>query len=376
MHNAPRLTIDMETRSACNLKATGTWRYSIDANTDVLCVAFRLPTWEPGRTALWAPAFPHLGIEEQFPDAEMAELVEWLASGGLVESHNFWFEWCLWQNVLVPRYGWPPLVAENGRCSAAKAASYALPRGLDDAASALHLKVQKDVRKTETEGVKVLKAVHVSKKTRSPRKSRKAERVAWDKAGVPHPTLLWHESCELFEALWAYCRQDVLAEEALSESLEDLNPHETELFLLDLVMNTRGFQLDQEAVETALRLVSHETALLNKELSVVTNGYVDKATQRDNMKLWLASEGLDLADTQAPTLDATLTRTDISPTVRKAIELMRALGRSSTAKYQTMAAWADPTDWRARGSLLYHGASTGRWSGKGIQPHNFVKSAL
>lgn len=37
-----------------------------------------------------------------------------------------------------------------------------------------------------------------------------------------------------------------------------------------------------------------------------------------------------------------------------------------------MANWAG-VDWRVRGGLLYHGASTGRWSGKGVQPHNFPK---
>jgi len=31
-------------------------------------------------------------------------------------------------------------------------------------------------------------------------------------------------------------------------------------------------------------------------------------------------------------------------------------------------------DGRARGCLLYHGASTGRWAGSGIQPHNFYRN--
>lgn len=366
--NAPCATLDFETRSACSLKACGTWRYSIDATTEILCLAFRLPYWENGRTALWHPAFKHLGIEEADCWDDIEELVEWIQNDGLVEAHNVFFEYCIWNNILVPRYSWPVVAVENWRCSAAKAASYALPRGLDDAASALHLTIRKDV-----EGAKVMK------KVRSPRKSLKKEREAWEKAGVTPPTLLWHESRELFEGLWRYCRIDVLAEEAVSAALEDLNPHETELFLLDLLINTRGFQLDQEAVRCALELVANETELLNAELATVTNGYVEKASQRENMKLWLASEGLELGDTQAATLDAYLApacRTPLSAAVRRALELMRALGRSSTAKYQAMTDWADPRDWRVRGSLLYHGASTGRWTGKGIQPHNFVKSAL
>lgn len=364
MKRVPRAIIDFETRSAANLKACGTWRYSIDPTTDVLCLAFRLPYWEPGRTGLWHPAFPTLGIDEPADFSDMAELCEWIASGGLVEAHNVFFEYCIWLNVLSPRYGFPPISHAQWRCSAAKAASYALPRGLDDAASALHLRFRKDA-----EGAKVMKKVS------KPRKSRKAERAAWDRAGIPHPTLLWHESLDLFTKLWAYCRTDVLAEEAVSEALADPPDDEIALFLLDLEMNSRGFQLDREAVSTALRLLDVEAKLLNAELAVVTDGYVTKATQRDAMKVWFESEGLLLTDTQGATIDAYLSPkclVPINPKARRALELMRALGRSSTAKYQAMAFWAG-TDWRVRGGLLFHGASTGRWSGKGVQPHNFPK---
>jgi DNA polymerase len=60
------------------------------------------------------------------------------------------------------------------------------------------------------------------------------------------------------------------------------------------------------------------------------------------------------------------------PKVRRALEIVRALGRSSTAKYKSMKDWM-ARNGRVYGGLLYHGASTGRWSGKGVQPHNFPK---
>ena len=55
--NPPKATIDFETRSACSIKDCGSWRYSLDPTTEVMCLAFRLPHWEEGRTALWHPAF-------------------------------------------------------------------------------------------------------------------------------------------------------------------------------------------------------------------------------------------------------------------------------------------------------------------------------
>src|SRR6476646_2615294 len=102
----PRATADFETRSAVSLRTAGTWRYSIDPSTDILCLAFRLPHWAPGRTALWHPAFPTLGILEPEDYSDCAEFVEWIQQGGLVEAHNVWFERCIWTNILTPRYGW------------------------------------------------------------------------------------------------------------------------------------------------------------------------------------------------------------------------------------------------------------------------------
>lgn len=65
----------------------------------------------------------------------------------------------------------------------------------------------------------------------------------------------------------------------------------------------------------------------------------------------------------------------MTPKARRGLELMQALGKSSTAKYETMQAWLCE-DNRVHGGILYHGASTGRWTGKGVQPHNFPKGTI
>jgi DNA polymerase len=236
---------------------------------------------------------------------------------------------------------------------------------LSDAADALALSVLKDLA-----GGKVMM------KMTKPRKPRKAEREAWAKlhGSKPHPVLYW-ESPELFETLFAYCRQDVLAEEAISKRLDDLSPAETEVYLLDQTINERGFQLDVDAIGAAERLIARETTRLNAELATLTEGSVAKATQRAQMLKWFASQGLNLADTQKETIDECLdNNAGISARAVEGLRLVRTLGRSSTAKYRKMADWACP-DGRVRGGLLYHGASTGRWSGAGVQPHNFPRGA-
>lgn len=359
--NAPKATLDFETRSACNLKTHGTWVYSQHPSTEILCLAYRLPHWPEGETEVWHPAV--CGLPERM-DSRLSELLDWIESGLLVEAHNSFFEYCVWKSILVSRHGWPALAQSQMRCSAAKAAARALPRALDDATKALHLSCGKDM-----DGHKLM--LKMSK----PRKSRKAERTQWEQHGSIPPQYLWHESPDQLHRLIAYCRQDVLAEEALSSSLPDLSPAETEMFQLDLTINCRGFQIDREAVQTALRLIHREGILLNAELAEITGGTVRKATQRDRMIRWFNDQGLDIDNTRKDTIDDYLLDPRWTGPLRRALEILRALGRSSTAKYQAMRDWMG-SDGRVRGGLLYHGATTGRWAGKGIQPHNFPKGTL
>lgn len=412
--NPPRAIIDFESRSTCSLRACGSWKYSLDPTTEVLCLAFRLPYWERGRTGLWHPAFPHLGIQESSGTDldDLTELFRWVMQGKLVEAHGAWFERGIWVNQCS---AWPQLQPEQWRCSAAKAAAHALPRGLEAAITAMRIP---DVHK-DTEGQKVMKSMV---KPRKPIKrdwqgwrrqhapchwcDATGRMPSWKKDGsdtakgvqcpmcggcghkdtpVPPMPLLWPESVELMERLWAYNRQDVLAEERLSEELPDLNAFEQRLYTLDQVVNERGFNLDREAVGVALSLIDIELSSLNDELKVITGGEVEKATQRERMKDWLESQGLKLYDTTAETLDEILDQDPEEelppwvarpePHVRRAIEIMRTAGRSSTKKFVAMEDWMCPDD-RVRGALLFHGATTGRWTGAGVQPHNFPKAAL
>ena len=382
-------------------------------------MAFRLPYWEEGRTALWHPAFPHLGIPEADCWAEISELFAWIEAGSLIEAHNAWYERGIWTNIMVPKYGCPEIPHKSWRCSAAKAAAHALPRALEKAADAMHLPITKDL-----EGSKVMK------KCMKPREPIKRDITAWnrqhapcpvclgvskvqefkkdgspksklskckdcagrghvmDTSAVPELPRLYHESRELFEVLWAYCRQDVLSEQCLSEALPDLSELETEVYLLDQRINERGYRLDRSAVRAARKLIRQEVKLLSTELKELTGGAVEKATQRTRMLEWFITQDLHLYDTKKETIAEALQMDDtyrampegelapwvkiLSPTARRGLELMQMLGKSSTAKYKAMKDSICP-DARVHGGLLYHGATTGRWSGAGVQPHNFPK---
>lgn len=403
--NPPRATIDFETRSQCDIKKCGSWRYSLDLTTEILCLAFRLPHWKPGYVSLWHPAFHHLNLHEEGKYWELDELYQWIDDGGLIEAHNAWFERGIWANKMVP-LGAPAIGHRQWRCSAAKAAAHALPRSLGDVADVLETEEQKD-----TEGEKLMK------KLSKPRKPVQADYLSWyrihvpcracqgagktqevkkdgtpkknlskcsrcvgkghrrDISRVPPLPVLWLESSEFYAQLFDYCRHDVLTEEETSAVVPDLSPEETEIYLVDQAVNERGFQLDPEAIDIALTLIAQEVQILNAELLDLTDGVVERATQRDRMLRWFVEQGLLLENSQAATIDEALKRTRLSPHVRRGLELVRALGRSSTSKYLTMKRWMCP-DGRVRGGLLFHGAGTGRWSGMGVQPHNFVKGKI
>ena len=397
--NPDKATMDFETRSACSIKDCGSWRYSLDPTTQVMCLVFRMPYWEEGRTALWHPAFPEWGVAEA-KCPEMEELLTWIRAKKLVEAHNAWFERGIWTNIMVPRHGFPAIDPNSWRCSAAKAAAHSLPRSLDGCVSALSLPVTKAM-----EGNKLMK------KMCKPRKPLKAEVLQWliteegytkqeltkckvtslvtdvgtevrlaldgyEKACLHVLPFFWHGDKAMLERLIAYCRQDVLAEECVSARLRDLSPIETEMYLMDQAINERGFQIDKEAVLKALEVVNGIYSELNKELVELTEGQVEKATQRAKMVAWFNDQGFPLTDTQGGTIDAHLKRQDLDQKVRRGLELIRALGRSSTAKFVAAQNWVNPDTWRIHGGLLYHGASTGRWTGAGVQPHNFPRGNI
>ena len=329
-----RLTIDFETRSACDIKRHGAWVYSAHPTTEVLCMAYK---WEGEAPGIWIPGDSIDGISDA------------LETASDIEAHNAQFEFAIWTNVCVPRYGWPPLPLEKLRCSAAKAAMHALPRSLDGACQALGLPVQKDA-----EGYRLML------KMCKPRPRKEGEL----------PGILWHDNPKDLERLYEYCKTDVLAEECLSNALRDLPEQEQRLWQLDLLINARGIQADLDACRSMLDMVEEHEHRLLKRLNILTMGAVKTAKQVDQLRNYLRGLGVDLPDLAAATVKEALKREDISDHAREILNIRASLGRSSAAKYQAIIDRASQ-DARVRGALLYHGAGTGRWSGAGIQPQNF-----
>ena len=351
------ITIDFETRSACDLFKAGSSTYSEHPTTQVMCLSWAFD--EDDEPGLWHRAHP--GVEES-PRPE--KLMRAIQAGAPLEAHNAGFERNIWRNALRREFPWFPRVHDDQwHCSAAKAASFALPRKLEFAAVALHL-----VEKKDDEGGRLMK------KMSKPRKARKAEREAMEADGVdPASIILWWEEPDELERLWEYCRQDVRTERALSTGLRDLSPIEREFWLMDRRMNSRGVALDRELTETALEMASAAITDMNQELARMTDNVVPKGSSRAKLKAWVNDRGADIPDTKGITVDKALKREDLDDDTRRALEICKDVNRTSTAKYK-QALKQVGSDGRVRDIMLYCGAErTKRWAGRLLQPHNFVR---
>nr|WP_068432507.1 DNA polymerase [Magnetospirillum sp. XM-1]CUW38818.1 Putative Phage-like DNA polymerase\ len=346
------LHFDIETRGAVDLRKTGVYVYAQDPSTAVWCACYAFGD-EP--VQVWVEGQPC-----------PPRIVEHVLAGGAIYAHNAAFERILWEFVLGPKYGWPVPKLEQFFCTMAMASVMALPRGLGDAAKALGLDVQKD-----DAGRRVM--LQMCK----PRNNA-AVRATGD---AP----IWWNSAEKLEKLIAYCKIDVEVERALTQRLKPLSDEERAIYLLDQKLNDRGVLVDMAAVKAASVVVEATAAKLNKELAKLTRHAVTSASQVAKMVAWLREQGVQAEKLDKQTVGDLIEEDEdlvvmgdpnaMPPVARRVLEIRREAAKSSTAK---LAAFAGRTcaDGRMRANLLYHGASTGRWSGQGAQLQNLPRPSL
>lgn len=362
-----RVTKDFETRSKCDLKKAGAYKYSLDPSTQPTCLGFKI--WgEPKCFLLRFETINKLWAELPKNFTELwSSLIEEKYE---FSAHNSFFERCIYDNILVKRYGWPEIDPRLRRCTAAKAASCALPRNLEGAGSALQLKVQKDRR-----GYSAMMA------TCKPTKKWKAWEKNKDKKGLkieiePSIFLEPEHALDVWKTLYDYCKIDVQTEELLDDTLPDLIPQEQEIWHLNQELNWRGLKVDIPTVSKVVGIMAAESKKKLKELDSLTMGLVTKPGATKSILDFLALEGVKLPNVRAKTVEEKLSGFELSKDMRRLLELRKALSLTSTRKYQTFLDRASNEDHRIRDIIMYHGASTGRDTGVGIQPHNFPRGLI
>lgn len=354
-----KVTIDFETRSAVEIKKAGAWRYAEDPSTEVICLAYRIH----GRTWIWYPRKFSAMLPEghDLPRNNDSSISMVLKDADIIEAHNMEFERAVWHHVMHRRHGFPDLPLSKCYCSAAKASMHSLPRDLKRAGAAMKLPVQKD-----DDGHRLMLKMC---KPRAPRKADIAGII--ERGGNPETAVLWHETPENLANLGKYCMQDVEAEECLSDNLRDLSPLERRVWLMDQEINQRGVYVDLDSVNAVVAAVEAHEATLSTELK----NYTPHGSKQVGKLLdWMDIRGVELPDLQKHTVEEALAG-ELPAEIRRVLEIRRSLGKTSVAKYTAMKNMAGK-DSRIRGLYMYHGANTGRWSGKGIQPQNLPRGVF
>ena len=292
-----KVFIDFETRSRCDIKAAGAWAYAQHPSTEVLCLAVA----EEHGGAWIVTEFDTL---PPFHDA-------------YIWAHNVQFERAIWENIMVPQYGWPAVPPDRWRCTMSLCARYGYPLSLDAAAKALGLGHKKDA-----EGHRTM--LQMCK---------------------PNAKGQYVDTLEKRKILYEYCKRDVLVERAIHEALGELSGRELAVWLLDQKINARGYEVDLVSVGVAVSIIDQYEEDLSQRLLHRTGGAVSSAGQVGKIK-----EYTGLPDLRAETVEAALAA--LSNPAHEVLQIRQELSRSSTKKLRAMQLSAGE-DGRVRGTLQY-----------------------
>ena len=321
-------SIDFETRSTIDLVDQGLDIYANDPTTEVLCIAFGtnpetvkvLPPQNPSTNQLWP-------------------LMQHVSKGGKIAAWNAMFEYALWNCVCVPKYNWPPLKLEQCIDTMAIAAANNVPQSLGDAAIFMDANQQKDTR-----------GRYLIQKLCKPTR----------KGGCENDP-------ELLKELFEYCAQDGRAEMAIGSVLRPLTASEQEIWTLTQRINLRGVPVDPNELHNAVLAVVRAQNAIDNECIALT-GF--KPSERAKLLGWINERLMEpLPDLTAESVSNLLQRNekfelfDQGDRVIRALELRQEGSQTSVAKYAKM--MEIQREGRIRNTLVYHGASTGRWASRG-----------
>jgi len=324
------ISLDFETYSECDIRKAGAYAYADHSTTEVLCMAWMLDGAEP---ELWTPDMP-----------APQRLLDLIDAGATVWAWNSFFEMSIWNLVLK----WKPVPISQWRDTAALAAAQAYPRALGKCGEALGL--SGDDAKSKRGKILIQRCC----------KPYRGERV---------------KDLFLYQELYDYCLQDVVAEREIRLRLRRLTINEGQVWEADQLINWRGVRLDRKSIENGLVIIERHSLIMNNRVKILTEGYIDSTGSRAKAMQWTAEQGYPLPSYDKAAISAALEDPKCPEKIKEFLSIRQSLSRSSTKKYQAMLDCLG-TDGRVHGCLMYHGASTGRWAGRHVNPQNLPRPTI
>lgn len=344
-----RLWLDFETRSMLNIKNVGLDRYAKDKTTQVLMLAWAFDYEKP---RLWLPC-----LGEPMPPELYAGLTDPTV---LKCAWNFNFEKDILHfqlGIAIPLIEWydPSVLC----------AYMSLPIGLDRAGKALDIDTKKVHIVGDQRPVKMFS--NPSKQLKRVLKKDPTAPPFYFKDWNSHPAD-WKIFCE-------YCIQDVEAERGVWDAAVAFNspitPGEHQAWLLDQRMNDNGVWIDMQYVLNAMKIAKGEADSIIEQMKIETG--LENPNSREQLLGWLQERKYPYDSIDMEHVEEGLKLPFLPPLVIKILTLKQKLGGSAYKKLQSILDRVGP-DGRLRDQFVYHGAHTGRWSGRGVQLQNLYKS--
>lgn len=281
-------------------------------------------------------------------------LIDHIAHCLVVEAWNIEFEFTVWNEYLVKKFGYPRLEAWQTRCAMAKARAFSYPGSLKNAGVAMQLVNQKDPA-----GDALIRKLTVPK---NPTKHNPATRFTRESA----PTE--------FAQFDAYNVQDIIAEAEASSRCPDLSPRELDAWQVNQAINYRGMQIDTVGVENCIAIVEQAITQYGAELVKLTGGRATKHTEVAEIVEWMKTRGVYLPGLDEDVVAEELKRGHAGD-VHRVLQIRSLLSFGSVKKLYAMRAQTN-SDGRLRGQYAYHAQITGHPSGQGVQVANLYKGKL
>lgn len=350
--------IDIETYSSVDLAETGVYAYAEAPDFDILLISYTFDDWVDDVKTIDtletdANGNRRIFTPESTPD--FLEFVKALADHSIIKTaFNANFE-----RTCLAKWLGRPMPPEEWRCTMVKALTLGLPGNLAGAGMALGLPADK---LKDPQGKALIQ--FFSKPCKPTRANGQRTR------NLPaHDPAKW----QLYKK---YNRQDVVTEQEILRKLSIYKTPENEqaLWALDQHMNDNGVKLDIPMVEKIVAYDNQRRQELQAEAQELTG--LKNPNSPAQLKQWLVSQGLEVTSLNKDALGELLLRPDLPDLVRRVLEIRKALGKTSVAKYSAMLD-AVCADHRLRGILQFYGANrSGRWAGRIVQTHNLAKNTL
>lgn len=336
------LSIDIETYSAVPIGKAGAYRYTADPSFEILLFAYSADGGEV--------QIIDLCQGEELPP----EILSALSDPAVIKhAYNAPFEF----GCLSKAFG--PMDPAQWRCTMMHGLYCGYTAGLEATGKALGL--PEDKQKLNTGKALIRYFCQPCKPTKS-----NGGRLR----NYPHHD---PEKWELFKD---YCRQDVVTEMEIERRLSAFPVPDAvqRQWETDLRINTRGVAVDMDLVRGALSISDAVRSDLIQEARDITG--LENPNSVGQLTGWLNEHmtGTELSDLRKDTVAKLLERDDLTAPVRRALEIRRELGKTSTKKYDAIGVCVCP-DGRVRGLLQFYGASrSGRWAGRLVQVQNLPRT--